>query len=128
MQIFSEQIKVFRDLLLKATPDAAQQKDIDFLLAVGEIFTLVVYGQLILENAALMGISDDLVDQIFDFMVRDLSRYALQLHGKACSTEAQMAFCMNLIRKAHPDEARFQRVLEEHVYAQQGAYRMADSS
>jgi acyl-CoA dehydrogenase len=126
VQIFSEQIKVFRDLLMKATPDAAQQKDIDFLLAVGEIFTLVVYGQLILENATLLGISDDLVDQIFDFMVRDLSRYALQLHGKTSSTEAQMAFCMKLIRKAHPDEARFQRVLEEHVYAQKGAYQMND--
>lgn len=124
--IFSEQIKVFRDLLMKATPDAAQQKDIDFLLALGEIFTLVVYGQLIIENAALMGVSDDLVDQIFDVMVRDMSRYALQLHGKTSSTEAQMAFCMNLIRKAHIDEARFRRVLENDVYAQKGAYRMND--
>ena len=53
VQIFTEQIAVFREFLRKATPDEAQQKDIDFLLAVGEIFTLVVYGQLILENAAL---------------------------------------------------------------------------
>lgn len=126
VRIFSEQIKVFRDLLMKATPDATQQKDIDFLLALGEIFTLVVYGQLILENATLMGVSDDLVDQIFDFMVRDMSRYALQVHSKSSSTEAQMAFCMSLIRKAHTDETRFQRVLEEEVYAQQGAYQMND--
>jgi len=124
VRIFSEQIKVFRDLLLKATPDAAQQKDIDFLMAVGEIFTLVVYGQLILENAALLGVPDDLVDQIFDFMVRDLSRFALQLHSKPSSTEAQMAFCMSLLRKAHVDSARSQRVLEAHVYSQKGAYSM----
>jgi acyl-CoA dehydrogenase len=124
VRIFSEQIKVFRDLLLKATPDAAQQKDIDFLMAVGEIFTLVVYGQLILENAALLGVPDDLVDQIFDFMVRDLSGFALQLHSKPSSTEAQMAFCMSLLRKAHVDAARSQRVLESHVYSQKGAYSM----
>ena len=58
--IFTEQIKIFREFLLKATPDAAQQKDIDFLLTVGEIFTLVVYGQLILENASLCDIKTTL--------------------------------------------------------------------
>ncbi len=124
VRIFREQIKAFRHFLLEATPDAAQQQDIDFLLAVGEIFTLVVYGQLILENAALLDISDDLVDQIFDFMVRDLSRFALTLYGKPSSTEAQMAFCLSLIRKAHADEARGQRVLETQVYGLVGAYSM----
>ena len=126
VQIFREQIKVFRDFLMKATPDAAQQKDIDFLLAAGEIFTLVVYGQLILENADLLAIPDDLVDQIFDFMVRDMSRFALQLHGKPSSTKAQMAFCLTLIRKAHTDEARSLRVLESQVYSQKDAYAMSD--
>ncbi len=67
-----------RELLATATPDEAQQKDIDFLLALGELFTLVVYGQLILENAAIYAVDDDLLDQIFDFMVRDFSRHALQ--------------------------------------------------
>ena len=32
-------------------PDEDQQKDLDFLLTLGELFTLVVYGQLILEQA-----------------------------------------------------------------------------
>ena len=41
-----------RTMLATATPNEAQQKDIDFLLAVGELFTLVVYAQLMLENAA----------------------------------------------------------------------------
>jgi len=40
-----------KTFLTTATPDEAQQKDTDFLLALGELFTLVVYGQLILENA-----------------------------------------------------------------------------
>jgi len=66
------------------------------------------------------------VDQIFDFMVRDLSRFALQLHGKPSTTEAQMACCMSLIRKAHADAARSQRVLETHVYSLKGAYSMGE--
>ena len=126
VRIFSEQVNGFRNFLMKATPDEAQRKDIDFLLAVGEIFTLVVYGQLILENAVLLGIDDDLVDQIFDFMVRDLSRFALQVHSKASTTDAQSAFCMAMIRKANVDEARCGRVLESHVYSLNGAYCMAE--
>jgi len=125
VQIFKEQTKLFREFLFKATPDAAQQKDIDFLLTVGEIFTLVVYGQLILENAALLAIDDDVVDQIFDFMVRDLSKFALQLYSKSSSTEAQMAYFMKLIRKAHVDDGRYQRVLERYVYSLNGVYEMA---
>ncbi len=126
VQIFKEQISLFREFLFKATPDAAQQKDIDFLLTVGEIFTLVVYGQLILENAALLATDDDVVDQIFDFMVRDLSKFALQLYSKPSSTETQMGYCMKLVRKAQVDEERYQRFLKRHVYSLNGVYEMAE--
>ena len=60
-----------------AAPDADQLKDLDFLLNVGHLFSLIVYGQLILEQAALTGVDDDIVDQIFDFQVRDFSTYAV---------------------------------------------------
>ncbi|MEI7817542.1 MAG: acyl-CoA dehydrogenase [Desulfuromonadales bacterium] len=126
VQIFKEQIVLFREFLFKATPDAAQQKDIDFLLTVGEIFTLVVYGQLILENAALLTTDDDVVDQIFDFMVRDMSKFALQLYSKPSSTEQQMAYSLRLMRKAHVDDERYIRVLERHVYSYKGAYEMTE--
>lgn len=126
VRIFAEQIGVFSQFLLKATPDATQQKDIDFLLTVGEIFTLVVYGQLILENALLLATDDDIVDRIFDFMVRDLSKFALQLYSKPSSTDSQMAYCMKLMRKTHVDEERYQRVLERYVYSLNGAYEMAE--
>ena len=125
VKIFAEQVKVFKQFLLQATPDAAQQKDIDFLLAVGEIFTLVVYGQLILENAAMCGIEDDLVDQIFDFMVRDFSKFALQVYSKPSSTPQQMTFCQQMIRKPEVNNARYQQALNDKVYALIGAYTMA---
>lgn len=95
VNLFKEQIKVFKELLARATPSEAQQKNTDFLLTLGEAFTLVVYGQLILENARLYSVDDDTVDQIFDFMVRDMSKFALQLYGKLSSTPAQMDYCRN---------------------------------
>ena len=54
-----------------------QQRDTDLMLALGEIFTLVVYGQLILENAVIYDVGTETVDRIFDFMVRDFSRFCL---------------------------------------------------
>lgn len=122
--VFREQIHGFKKLLATTTPDAAQQQDTDFLLALGELFTLVVYGQLILENARLYAVDDDTVDQIFDFMVRDFSRYALQLYSKPSSTPAQMELCLKMLRKPIADTARYQRVWRDSVYALRGAYEM----
>jgi acyl-CoA dehydrogenase len=72
-----------------AVPDAEQQRDLDLTLVVGHLFTLVVYGQLILEQSGLIGLHRDLADQIFDFQIRDFSGYAIALHGKPSSTPAQ---------------------------------------
>ena len=125
VQRFAEQAEIFRELLASDPPGPDQMKDVAFLLAGGEIFALVVYAQLILENAPLYKIDDDLLDQIFDFMVRDLSKFALQLYSQPSSTEKQMACCQRMIRKAVHEPARYERVWKEHVAPLSGAYEMA---
>jgi acyl-CoA dehydrogenase len=124
VDLFREQVEVFRDLLAGAPPDEAQQKDIDFLLAVGELFALVVYAQLVLENARIYAIDPVLVDRIFDFMVRDFSSFALQLHSKPSSSARQMEHCLRMIRKPVMDERGYAAVWNEHVLALKGAYAM----
>ena len=124
VRIFRKQVARFRRMLMVARPNAEQIKDIDFLLIVGELFTLVAYGQLILESWQLHGIDDDLTDQIFDVMVRDFSKYALQLYSKTSSTTTQQLFCQWMIRKPQRDERRFKRVLNEMAYAKAGTYAM----
>jgi acyl-CoA dehydrogenase len=125
--LFREQVGVLKTLLARATPTEAQAKDIDFLLTVGELFTLVVYAQLILENAALRadeGIDGDTVDQIFDVLVRDFSRHAVDLHGKAASTAAQMELALQMIRKPAQDPARRERIWRR-VHALKDGYEMS---
>lgn len=124
VNVFKEQISLFKKFLVTATPDDAQRRDTDFLLALGEIFTLVVYGQLILENAGIYKIDDDLVDQMFDFMVRDFSKYALQLYSKPISNQRQMDYLIMMIRKPVVDQDRYRRVWENEVYALKDAYKM----
>jgi acyl-CoA dehydrogenase len=123
LRILREQIETLKTFLAAATPNEAQQKDTDFLLALGELFTLVVYGQLILENARLYEVDEDTIDQIFDFMVRDFSKHALGLYSKPSATPQQMDLCLKMIRKPVVDAARFER-LWQVVHALNDAYAM----
>jgi acyl-CoA dehydrogenase len=120
---FYEQVGAFKELLSTAAPDADQQGDLDFVLVVGHLFTLVVYGQLILEQAGILGLDEDLLDQIFDFQIRDFSGYAVALHGKPSSTPAQQDWALAAVRKPVVDTTRFDRVWEQ-VKAYDGAYEM----
>ena len=124
--LFREQLATFREMLMRATPTDEQAKDVDFLLAVGELFTLVVYAQLVLENAAIYadeGVDGDLVDQIFDVLVRDFSRQALDLYVKPSCTPAQMEYALKMLRKPVVDAARYERVWQA-VHALKDAYEM----
>ena len=69
-------------------------------------------------------IDGDSVDQIFDVFVRDFSRHALDLHAKAASTPAQMAYALKMIRKPGSDPARYERVWGT-VLALKDAYEMS---
>ncbi|MCZ4585903.1 acyl-CoA dehydrogenase family protein [Rhodococcus opacus] len=120
---FHEQATALRELLTTAPPDAAQQKDLDFLLDLGHLFSLVVYGHLILEQAAIAGVDRDLIDQIFDFQIRDFSGYAVALHGKSSATEAQQKWALGAIRRPVVDAERFSRVWAQ-VENYDGAYEM----
>jgi acyl-CoA dehydrogenase len=123
VQLFREQSELFKALLARATPDEEQTRDVDYLLALGEIFTLVVYGQLILEAATLHRVGEEVIDQIFDVLVRDLSRFALQLYSKPSSSQEQMDYSLKMIRRPVKDEGRYGRVWQE-AYALRDAYEM----
>lgn len=120
---FYEQARALRELLTTAAPDAEQMRDLDFTLVLGHLFTLVVYGQLILEQASLVGLDGDLLDQIFDFQVRDFSAHAVALHGKPSSSAAQQDWALSAVRKPAAATQRFERVWEQ-VKSYDGAYEM----
>jgi len=120
---FYEQTQAFKTLLATAAPDAGQQQDLDFMLTIGHLFSLIVYGQLVLEQAALTGLDDDIIDQIFDFQIRDFSTYAVALQGKPSSTQTQQDWAVGAIRKPVSDAGRFDRVWQR-VKAYDGAYEM----
>ena len=122
---FMEQVKVFREMLMKAAPDKAQGADPSFSLPVGEMFSIVVYGQLILEQCRLAGMNRAIVNQIFDFMVRDFASFGLEIYDIHVTNDAQREFCKQimLLRPEQSDE-EYQKVWNEYVFSLNGQYVM----
>jgi len=125
IELFKQQIDIFKAMLVKAPTNESQQKDIDLMLNVGQLFTLIVYGQLILEEAKFQNLSIDLIDQIFDFMVRDFSKYAIELYGRQGLNPEQAEWVSKLIKKADINLKRFETIWNE-VYQLNGLYTMKE--
>jgi acyl-CoA dehydrogenase len=121
--VFAKQAEAFRTMLMTNPPGKQQMKDIDFLLAGGNLFALVVYAQLILENVKTCQIDNDTVDQIFDFMIRDMAHHALTLSHQESCTEKQAEYCQKILRKPDADQARYDRVWNT-VESLDGIYEM----
>jgi acyl-CoA dehydrogenase len=59
-------------------------------------------------------------------MVRDFSRFTLQLHAKSSATPRQMELCLKAIRKPAVDTERSARVWTEKVLSLYDTYRMSE--
>ncbi|MGW7196929.1 acyl-CoA dehydrogenase family protein [Streptomyces chryseus] len=121
---FREQADALCDFVATVAPDEEQSRDLDFLLSVGQLFALVVHGQLILEQARLTDLDESVLDELFSVLVRDFSGHAVELYGKDSATEQQQRWALDAVRRPVVDEARAARVWER-VEALAGAYEMA---
>ncbi|MER6446745.1 acyl-CoA dehydrogenase family protein [Streptomyces venezuelae] len=121
---FREQADALCAFVATVAPDEEQSRDLDFLLSVGQLFALVVYGQLILEQARLTDLDGSVLDELFSVLVRDFSGHAVELYGKDSATEAQQEWAMGAVRRPVVDEERAARVWAR-VEALSGTYEMA---
>jgi acyl-CoA dehydrogenase len=137
---FIEQMQALGAMLMAAPPSKEQSEDLDFLLTLGQLFTQVVYAQLVAEAAGLAlsgdpqgarpgSVSDltDLteahVDRIFAVFVQDVSEYAVALHGQPAATAEQQKGALGLIaRPVMPAEA--EQAFVEEVLSYDGAWTM----
>lgn len=124
VKVFFEQVELFREFLEKAAPTAEQTKNIDYMLALGEIFTLIAYAQLVLENCKIYKVEDILVDQIFDLLIREFSHFALDQISNFPNSETQEHYLRRMILTPVIDQERDRRIWEEHIAVLNGAYTM----
>ncbi|WP_327188008.1 acyl-CoA dehydrogenase family protein [Streptomyces sp. NBC_01334] len=119
-----EQADALCEFVATAAPDAEQSRDLDLLLAVGQLFALVVHAQLVLEQSRLTGLDEDVLDELFAVLVRDFSAHAVELHGKDSATRQQQEWALGAVRRPVVDPARTERVWQQ-VEALSGAYETA---
>jgi acyl-CoA dehydrogenase len=125
VQVFREQMELFRTLLISAPPSKEQTKNIDYMLAAGELFTLIVYAQLILENSKIYTTDKYLLEQIFTFLVKDYSAFALQMILSQENSIEQEEIFHQMIKKPVQDKKGFGRVWDS-VYGLKDQYIMND--
>jgi len=118
VKVFLEQIEGYKEFLMVSGQGLGKQMmEFDYLLAVGELFTMVAYGQLIIESAKIEGVSDEILNQMFDLFIRDFSAYAVDLYGKPINSDAQLEKIMKMIKRPVPNQAEFEKILNEEVYS-----------
>jgi acyl-CoA dehydrogenase len=125
VRLFVAQAELLRKLLIEAPPSKKQQADSGYMLAAGELFTLIPYAQLILENAAIYQQDDLLLDQIFALLVRDFAGYALQMVTDHANSAAQELLFRQMLIKPTRNEAAFAHLWQQ-VLALKDAYVMPE--
>ncbi|MCG8401042.1 MAG: acyl-CoA dehydrogenase [Firmicutes bacterium] len=120
--IFLELVELFREMLATAPPNEEQSSEVDYMLHLGEMFTMIVYAQLVLENAKIYDINDDLLNQMLGLMVEDYAHYALSHMANFANTPAQEKLLQKMLKKPVLDPDRLNRVWEEQVYPLKGQY------
>jgi acyl-CoA dehydrogenase len=123
VKVYMEQIEAYKEYLMVSGKDIGKQMlEFDYLLAIGELFTMVAYGQLIIESAKMEGVSDEIMNQMFDLFIRDFSAYAVDLYGKPINTDVQIEKIIKMIRRPVANQPEFEKVLNEEVYSLVDAY------
>jgi len=138
--LFIEQMQAMAELVATEPPAKEQSEDLDLLLTLGQLFTQVVYGQLVCESAALAidgepggtressvadltGLTEAHIERIFAVFVKDFSEFALSLYGQASATQAQRDKALGLVRAAVID-ADAEAAFVGEVLGHDGAYEM----
>ena len=122
--VFRGQVDAFVALVVGAPPSKEQQDDVDFSLAMGQLFSLLVYAGLVLEAAPTWGVADELLDEMFGVFVRDFNGYATDLLGKTSTTSEQANLARVILRQPAVDPGRSNHVWEKHVLVHKDAYEM----
>jgi alkylation response protein AidB-like acyl-CoA dehydrogenase len=123
---FREQAEKLVELVQAAPLTQAQlTEDLDFQQSLAQLFTLVPFAQLVLEQAELDDTTSDVIEVVFESLIRDFNTYAIDLLGKSSSTDEQQAWSAGALRKPIVDAARDERIYAE-VRALADAYVMPD--
>lgn len=122
--IFKEQLQLFREFILKFPPTKQQASNFDFLLNLGSMFTQIVYGQLIIEMITLDTQDQLLLNQIFNVLIRDFSKYAASLASHTLVETKQAEALKAMLSAPNWDANEYNTFWENNVVNLKDLYSM----
>lgn len=128
VKIFADIVEKFREYLANANIDPKLMKNMDYMLNIGEIFTTIVYGQLVLEGALLNDVDEELINQIFKYFIDDINKYALLQLNQQHNTEVQADYLRTIaLMGREVNKELDEKFWKEFVEVHDGAYVMNES-
>ncbi|MGE5423251.1 MAG: acyl-CoA dehydrogenase [Ignavibacteriales bacterium] len=124
IKVFLQQIDLFRDFFMEVATIEAQRKNADYMLALGEMFTLIVYAQLIVEECKIQSIAEILVDQIFGVLVKDFAKCALTQISNYENSNNQVIYLREMMKTPVIDAANNEEIWTNWIAPLNGAYEM----
>jgi acyl-CoA dehydrogenase len=71
-----------------------------------------------------MDIDQALIDQIFEVMIRDFSKFALQLYTKGSTSFIQQQICTRMVKRPAVSPKQLNHLWETYVYSMKDEYTM----
>ncbi|CFW97472.1 Acyl-CoA dehydrogenase/oxidase C-terminal [Syntrophomonas zehnderi OL-4] len=124
--LFREQVEALKEFLVKNAPTAEQASNVDYMIALGELLAATAYAQLTLENIKIYHIEDEVVEEIFAFMIRDFAAYALMFRSTFVQSPEQIEAINKMIIDPSLNPERFEKVWTEKVLSLKDAYVMSE--
>lgn len=120
---FLQQTETFREMLYKAPLTNEQLTNKNYMLHLGELFTMIVYAQLVLENAKLYEVEEEIIDYMFKLFVTDFAQYTLTHLAKFENTPEQQQFLEQMLKRPTNSPQLNETIWLKHVMPLKGQYR-----
>ncbi len=109
---FVKQVKAFHLFAANRTSATDPGAGVDLLIAMGECFSTVAYGQLVAENCLAAQVAAPVVSAIFHTLIEDLNAGTLKLSARLSAGSAQRADLRRVVRVPETSASDLEAVTE----------------
>ncbi len=125
---FAEIVEIYREMFATASIDEDKAKNMDYMLNIGQIFAEIAYAQLVLEQAKISNLHEDVINEIFKYLIIDVNKYALEQLVAHENSAKQEEYLQKLaLLKPDIDKEQSKKFFDKYVRTLDGAYVMEEA-
>jgi len=98
VMLFQQQVELLGPLVSREEKTEAAESDLQVVMAMGQCFSTIAYGQLVAEHASRLDLPTSIVSAMFSLLVNDLNALILQLAALSHFDAAKRQQLMEILR------------------------------